>query len=267
MPAAQGWPGDQIIGPGIARRSTGSSRSGGPPGGTASLLRPVFSWYRGTVTLSCFSDAREITIRSLEPTAFDGGAARPESVSYPYYWVAYGPNKGLQRFQFISPEEYEKFGPKKAWRHEFTRRWRAQNQEAYRQSNRERMRARRAIDRTIDRQVHLRRAYGISIKDYNAILASQGNRCAICRAEADETLTVDHCHVTGRVRGLLCSPCNRALGFFEDSPERLRRAAEYLESKGACSVTEKTESFVSPCAIGRSNPGPLACEASALPLS
>lgn len=64
--------------------------------------------------------------------------------------------------------------------------------------------------------------------------AAQGGVCAICGNGAEDTqhglLHVDHCHDKGHVRGLLCSPCNLALGLFRDNPALLRRAAEYLEA-------------------------------------
>ncbi|WP_204042742.1 endonuclease VII domain-containing protein [Acrocarpospora phusangensis] len=74
--------------------------------------------------------------------------------------------------------------------------------------------------------------YGISLADYDQMLADQDFACAICdRAHNDEQgpLYVDHCHATGRVRGLLCRPCNTAIGHFEDNRQRLIQAAAYLE--------------------------------------
>lgn len=58
-----------------------------------------------------------------------------------------------------------------------------------------------------------------------------GNRCAICGAMETEgqKFAVDHCHATGCLRGLLCPPCNLGLGSFRDDPERLRKAAKYVE--------------------------------------
>lgn len=77
------------------------------------------------------------------------------------------------------------------------------------------------------------RQYGISAEDYRKILAAQGGSCAICgridSGNANDTrLHVDHCHATGKVRGLLCTNCNHGIGKFADSPERLNRAAAYL---------------------------------------
>ncbi len=86
----------------------------------------------------------------------------------------------------------------------------------------------------------LRKKYGISADDYDEILSKQGGVCAICGADNPRInqpgkktiyLHVDHNHKTNKVRGLLCQPCNTSLGQMGDSPERLRRAAQYLEGK------------------------------------
>lgn len=71
---------------------------------------------------------------------------------------------------------------------------------------------------------------------YDVMSAAQGNLCAICNSPESTTgklgklrsLAVDHCHETGRVRGLLCMKCNMLLGAAKDDPEILRAAAEYL---------------------------------------
>lgn len=66
---------------------------------------------------------------------------------------------------------------------------------------------------------------------FAALLAAQGGRCAICRrVVASKFLRVDHCHVTGVIRGLLCQRCNPGLGFFQEDPDLLNRALEYLAS-------------------------------------
>ena len=82
------------------------------------------------------------------------------------------------------------------------------------------------------RQTHYRKRYGIDINIYEKMLESQNGCCAICgtaQAELKKTLAVDHCHVTGRVRGLLCDPCNKGLGYFRDSLEIMSRAIDYLK--------------------------------------
>jgi hypothetical protein len=80
------------------------------------------------------------------------------------------------------------------------------------------------------RKYMLRRLYGITPEDYQAMLDSQGGLCAICKvAPSAKLLSVDHDHTTGAVRGLLCASCNRGLGYLNEEPGRLRAAAEYLE--------------------------------------
>jgi hypothetical protein len=77
------------------------------------------------------------------------------------------------------------------------------------------------------RRGHLKRQYGITEAERDAIISSQGGVCCICLAAS--AVHVDHCHETGRVRGVLCFSCNAALGQFKDRPEAIRRAAAYVE--------------------------------------
>lgn len=73
--------------------------------------------------------------------------------------------------------------------------------------------------------------YGITEEDYNEMLESQNGVCAICGGNnGQRSLAVDHCHETDKVRGLLCTGCNTAIGSLRDSPELCRNAALYLES-------------------------------------
>lgn len=78
----------------------------------------------------------------------------------------------------------------------------------------------------------LLKRFGITSADYYAMLADQNGVCGICKKPElrRKRLSVDHCHATGKVRGLLCQPCNLSLGLFNDSADNLRSAAEYLES-------------------------------------
>lgn len=75
------------------------------------------------------------------------------------------------------------------------------------------------------------RGYGLTLEGYDVMLRDQDGVCWICECpeRGDNHLAVDHDHETGEVRGLLCGRCNRGLGSFEDDPERLRRAALYLD--------------------------------------
>ncbi|TLS45516.1 recombination endonuclease VII [Streptomyces montanus] len=74
---------------------------------------------------------------------------------------------------------------------------------------------------------HLRRKYGLTVAERDEMIASQMGLCAIC-LEAP-AVHVDHCHETGRVRGVLCFNCNSGLGLLRDDPEAAYRAADYLE--------------------------------------
>lgn len=83
----------------------------------------------------------------------------------------------------------------------------------------------------------LRQLYGITIQDYDAMVKAQNKLCAICKnkeyvfnhvSQKTQRLSVDHDHATGKIRGLLCTRCNKALGLFFDDPALLTAATEYL---------------------------------------
>ncbi len=78
----------------------------------------------------------------------------------------------------------------------------------------------------------LKTKYGISLEQYNHLLKVQWNACKICGSTAPSggVFSVDHCHKTGKVRGLLCHLCNIGLGAFKDSTETLKKAISYLET-------------------------------------
>lgn len=90
----------------------------------------------------------------------------------------------------------------------------------------------------IERPSKLKRMYGISSGQYDAMLVAQNNKCAVCKSTdpggrryaTGKTImfSVDHCHATGKVRGLLCTHCNRALGLIKDNLDTALRMAEYL---------------------------------------
>lgn len=81
------------------------------------------------------------------------------------------------------------------------------------------------------REEWLRYTYGMTLAEYDALLAKQNGVCFICETkEPDQTLAVDHYHPTDVVRGLLCRGCNLGLGNFKDDPRLIRRAIAYLEA-------------------------------------
>ena len=85
---------------------------------------------------------------------------------------------------------------------------------------------------TKQRDAYLRKYYNVTLEDYEKLLNRQRQRCFICHRAASifrQSLSVDHCHVSGRVRGLLCHQCNRGLRYFSDNAEYLRRAAKHVQ--------------------------------------
>ena len=77
----------------------------------------------------------------------------------------------------------------------------------------------------------LRRKYGIDQEEYDELWRAQDGRCGICREEASgkRRLAVDHCHKTGRIRGLLCAECNMAIGKLREDPGLIRAALLWLD--------------------------------------
>jgi len=85
--------------------------------------------------------------------------------------------------------------------------------------------------KTHHKDLRLQRKYGITLEDYFEIIDSQDGQCAICGtgiSELDHTAHLDHCHDTGKVRGVLCRRCNTGIGMLNDDSELLIKAAEYL---------------------------------------
>lgn len=78
------------------------------------------------------------------------------------------------------------------------------------------------------------RSYGLTQEDFESMKLAQGNKCAICGSTdwGRPSPSIDHDHKTGKVRGLLCNRCNRALGLAEDSPLLLIKMAKYLRNNG-----------------------------------
>lgn len=81
------------------------------------------------------------------------------------------------------------------------------------------------------RELEMLKKYNLSFQEYKTLYAEQNGKCAICRKaerELKASLHIDHCHESGKVRGLLCSSCNQGLGYFKDNIELLQDAMNYL---------------------------------------
>lgn len=84
-------------------------------------------------------------------------------------------------------------------------------------------------DKNKFRNRQLKARYGISLDDYNNLVTKQNGVCKICeKTNGSQNLYVDHDHVTGKIRSLLCRSCNVGIGHFRDNPELLKRAMNYL---------------------------------------
>ena len=125
-----------------------------------------------------------------------------------------------------------------------------ERQRLYREANREKLRARHRLRYATDTEYRLRmiarskaayranpgvknhvkrRALGYDATRFAALLARQGHKCASCGDSKPKKWCLDHDHNTQAVRGILCDPCNRGIGFLGDTATRVRAAAAYLE--------------------------------------
>ena len=80
---------------------------------------------------------------------------------------------------------------------------------------------------------HYFKKYGMTKEEYIQFFNNQNGKCKICgkhQSELKRRLAVDHCHITGRIRGLICANCNTAIGFFNDDPVLVGKAKIYLEN-------------------------------------
>jgi len=113
---------------------------------------------------------------------------------------------------------------------ERNRRWKEKNRDKVLEYKRTHYKNNKEKYLTIERDRQYKVRYGISIEDYNRMLEEQSGKCKICSSEKggnkNQCFAVDHCHTTGRVRGLLCIKCNARLGWFELN---LKEVINYLK--------------------------------------
>ena len=107
-----------------------------------------------------------------------------------------------------------------------SRNWKAEHREQVNAHARERYHKKNKNEQLIR---HRKRKYGMDESEYRAIVEQQEGRCLICGDKPNISLSIDHNHVTGQIRGLICNPCNIALSKAKESPEILRSMAQYLE--------------------------------------
>lgn len=111
----------------------------------------------------------------------------------------------------------------------------------YRKVHRDRIRKKKQEYYTakpeVQKSIYLRLKYNLTIEQYTSMLETQNHKCASCGSDSVEhdrykNLCVDHCHKSGKVRGLLCHPCNTAIGAARENTKRLEACASYLKKHG-----------------------------------
>lgn len=125
--------------------------------------------------------------------------------------------------QTEAQRRYQQTERGRAKNREYVRAWRERQGDSYREK--ERIRVRERVRRV---------NYGCTPEMFDALLASQDGKCAVCGGlpSRKQTWHVDHDHDTGKIRGILCHSCNAVLGWSRESREILALAAEYLIKHG-----------------------------------
>ena len=132
-----------------------------------------------------------------------------------------------------SPEHYqankEKFAAK-------SKAWREKNKDRAKENRRKHYLENKEKSLEYSTWYSIKRKYSLSKEEYLNILTSQRGVCAICEQTCSRALAVDHCHTTGKVRGLLCNNCNRGIGHLKENVSFLERAVQYLKENNGCNI-------------------------------
>jgi hypothetical protein len=160
------------------------------------------------------------------------GEFKPESE----YYAAPGGKDGLRGDckSCFSARQKGSYVRNRVARIAYVKRWQEEHPERMREY-REKNRDRRALQM---RRLHLRRTFGMTLEDYDDLLAAQNGGCAICGNLPTEGQSMHVDHVGDLVRGVLCVRCNNALGQLKDDPELMLRAAEYVTLGGFASLDD-----------------------------
>lgn len=103
----------------------------------------------------------------------------------------------------------------------YMQKWREKNRELHNESARLSHQKHKHKHKEKRESNRLLKTYGITLEQKRQMIVQQGGKCLICLGEIDESSHTDHCHVTGRVRGILCSSCNTKLGWYETNQDRV----------------------------------------------
>lgn len=118
-----------------------------------------------------------------------------------------------------------------AKRREYFRAWKEKNAESQSKKRREWYHKNKHLQKDVRKWAHIQSRYGLTRRDYESMWLRQGGKCPVCdQIELNgKSMHIDHDHATGRVRGLLCGPCNRFIGLARENIHTLHGAADYLE--------------------------------------
>ena len=143
-------------------------------------------------------------------------------------------NKNIEHFYACKGGLYGKASRCKKCANKISCEWAKENRARATETGRRWAKKNRKKHRLVQFISKLKRKYNISLEEYEALRRQQDNKCAICfRPEPRlSRLSVDHCHSTNRVRGLLCHQCNSALGYLGDSISNFESAIRYLRKSG-----------------------------------
>jgi hypothetical protein len=125
---------------------------------------------------------------------------------------------------------------RKEYMKEYHRKWYLKNKKTVIKNNKKYHELNKEKIKVLNQKLHLKNKYSLTFEQYNKILESQNDVCAICKNKEISLdsignireLAVDHNHITGNIRGLLCNKCNRMIGFSNDNKQVLINAIEYL---------------------------------------
>ena len=136
--------------------------------------------------------------------------------------------KGLCKACYL--RKRRELAPVREQRRAYSRKYHAENAERIRARVKAWREANRAYTEIAKESQRLKKEYAITLEQYTEMLEAQGFACKIClKPRGQKKLNVDHCHATGKVRGLLCQQCNSLLGMAHDDPTVLQAAITYLE--------------------------------------
>ncbi len=141
----------------------------------------------------------------------------------------------MNAYYEANPEKFKRLNPEQRAIRNANRRKKYAEDAEWREAHKASVKEWQALNPEKKKAQHLRK-YQITPQQHAEMLADQCGVCAICKtapAGPKNFPMVDHCHKTGKVRGLLCSNCNQAIGKFKDNPDLLRAAIAYLLSHGS----------------------------------